>query len=57
MGYGGQGVECGRVNRNGSQRLMYLNLWPIVSRIVKMCGPIEGGLAFLEEVYHSGARL
>ena len=35
---GGQGVECGGLNKYGSLRLTCLNAWPIRSGTVRRCG-------------------
>ena len=48
--YGGQGVECGGLNRYGSLRLMCLNAWPIRSGTIRRCGLIEVGVPYLEQM-------
>jgi hypothetical protein len=41
--YGGQGVECGGLNKNGSRR-------PLESSTIRMCGLVRVGVVLLELV-------
>ena len=42
---GGQGVECGPLNRYGPHRLMGLNVWPIGSGIIRRYDLVEGSMS------------
>jgi hypothetical protein len=43
-------VEYCGLNRNRPHRLMCLNTWPMGSGIIRRCGLVEVGVAWLEEV-------
>ena len=52
---GGQGVECGGLNRYGPHRLMCLNAWSIEHGSIRRCGLFfEVGVALMEELCHCG---
>lgn len=52
--YRGQGVDCGGLTENDSQRLTDLNTWLSVGRTIPEG---LGGVTLLEEVYHWGQAL
>ena len=54
---GGQGVECGPLNRYGPHRLMGLNVWPIESGTIWRCDLGGVDVTLLEEVCHCGQAL
>lgn len=54
---GGQGVECGGLNKNAPPHFMCLNAWPIESDNIRRYGLVGVGVALLEEMYHCGCGL
>lgn len=49
---GGQGMDCGDLNKNCPHRLVDLNAWLAESGTMRRCDIVRGDVVLLEEVCH-----